>query len=266
MRSRRCWSRRTDGGEKVFRYCKSADGGAAERAAAPTDVVKPPAMAVPAWLCQPVPAQVARAVRLSPSLADEEESRAASGAPTAADRHKALARGRILHRLMQALPDIPAAGRKAAIEGYLARAGADLPADQKAELARQALTILNDLVFAEAFAPGSRAEVPIVGRIARGNSAPPVEVAGQVDRLVVTAEGVLIVDYKTDQAVPTRLDDVPKPYVTQLALYRAVLASIYPGKTIRAALIFTGGPSLVELPAATMAAALAAIVGRVTRE
>jgi ATP-dependent helicase/nuclease subunit A len=255
-----------DGGEKVFRYCKSADGGAAEPAAAPADVVKPPVMALPAWLRQSVAAQAARAVRLSPSLADEEESRAASGAANAVDRHRALARGRILHRLMQALPDIPAAGRKAAIEGYLARAGADVPADQQTELARQALTILNDLVFAEAFAPGSRAEVPIVGRIARGSGAPAIEVAGQVDRLAVTAEGVLIVDYKTDQAVPPRLDDVPKPYVTQLALYRAVLASIYPGKTIRAALIFTGGPSLVELPAAAMAAALAAIVRRVTRE
>ncbi len=73
---------------------------------------------------------------------------------------------------MQALPDIPPAGRKAAIEGYLARAGTGFAADQQAEVARQALTILNDLVFAEAFAPGSRAEVPIVGRIARGNGAP----------------------------------------------------------------------------------------------
>ncbi len=256
----------TDGGEKVFRYCKSADGGSAEPAAGTAGAAKPPAVALPAWLRQPVAAQAARAVRLSPSLADEEESRTAAVAATAADRHKALARGRILHRLMQALPDIPAAGRKAAIEGYLARAGADCPADQQAELARQALTILNDLVFAEVFAPGSRAEVPIIGRIARGNGAPAIEVAGQVDRLAVTQESVLIVDYKTDQAVPTRLDDVPKPYATQLALYRAVLASIYPGKNIRAALIFTGGPSLVELPAAAMGAALAAIVGRVTRE
>jgi ATP-dependent helicase/nuclease subunit A len=256
----------TDGDEKVFRYCKSADRGAAEPGPATADVVKPPAVALPAWLHQPVPAPTARAIRLSPSLADEEESRAASVAATAGDRRKALARGRILHRLMQALPDIPAAGRKAAIEGYLARAGADFPADTQAELARQALTILNDLVFAEVFAAGSRAEVPIVGRIARGNGAPAIEVAGQVDRLAVTAESVLIVDYKTDQAVPVRLDDVPKPYITQLALYRAVLASIYPGKTIRAALIFTGGPSLVELPTAAMGAALAEIVNRVTRE
>ena len=36
----------------------------------------------------------------------------------------------------------------------------------------------------------------------------------------------------------------------QLALYRAVLARIYPEKTMRAALIFTEGPRLIEVPGA----------------
>ena len=60
------------------------------------------------------------------------------------------------------------------------------------------------------FAPGSRAEVPIVGRIARAG-APPVAVSGQVDRLAVTRDSVLIADYKTDRAVPDGLDEVPRP-------------------------------------------------------
>ena len=45
-------------------------------------------------------------------------------------------------------------------------------------------------------------------------------------------------------------------YVAQLALYRAVLARIYPEKTVRAALIFTNGPALIEVPAAAMDAAM----------
>ena len=66
---------------------------------------------------------------------------------------------------MQSLPDIPPAGRKDAIARYLNNAAADfLPAEHD-EIARQVLTILNDLIFAEVFAPGSRAEVPIVGRL-----------------------------------------------------------------------------------------------------
>jgi ATP-dependent helicase/nuclease subunit A len=98
--------------------------------------------------------------------------------------------------------------------------------------------------------------VPIVGRIARPGAA-PVAVSGQVDRLVVTGDAVLIADYKTDRAPAARLADVPAPYIGQLALYRAVLARIYPERTIRAALIFTEGPNVIEVPGAAMDAALA---------
>jgi len=66
---------------------------------------------------------------------------------------------------------------------------------------------------------------------------------------------VLIADYKTDRIVPDRLDET-HPYVTQLALYRAVLARVFPGKTVRAALLFTDGPKLMEMPAETMDKAL----------
>jgi ATP-dependent helicase/nuclease subunit A len=121
-------------------------------------------------------------------------------------------------------------------------------------MAQQVLGILDDENFAEIFASGSRAEVPIVGRIARAGSN-PIPVAGQVDRLAVTGETVLIADYKTDRIVPNRPDEVA-PYVTQLALYRAVLARVFPGKTVRAALLFTEGPKLMEVSAAAMDAAL----------
>ena len=160
---------------------------------------------------------------------------------------------------MQSLPDIPPESRKAAIERYLKNAAADfLPAEQ-AEMAQQVLTILNDLIFAEVFAPGSRAEVPIVGHIARPGTV-PIAVSGQVDRLVVTRDEVLIADYKTDRAVPRRLAEVPEAYVAQLALYRACWRAFIPAKTIRAALIFTEGPLVVEIPAPAMEAALAKIM------
>ncbi len=142
------------------------------------------------------------------------------------------------------------------MERYLARAAADFSPAERADIERQVLVIVNDLVFAEVFAPGSRAEVPIIGRIPRAG-AEPVAVAGQVDRLSVTSDAVLIADYKTDRTVPRRLDEVPDRYITQLALYRAVLARLYPDKTIRAALLFTAGPQVVELSGAAMEAALA---------
>ncbi len=64
--------------------------------------------------------------------------------------------------------------------------------------------------------------MPIVGRLAAASG--PLIVSGQIDRLVVTDDAVLIADYKTDQSAPRAADDVPRPYLRQLALYRAVLA------------------------------------------
>ena len=84
-----------------------------------------------------------------------------------------------------------------------------------------------------------------------------------MDRLAVTGDTVLIADYKTDRIVPDRLDEV-QPYVTQLALYRAVLARVFPGKTVRAALLFTDGPKLMEVPAAIMDKALDAALTKLS--
>jgi ATP-dependent helicase/nuclease subunit A len=71
-------------------------------------------------------------------------------------------------------------------------------------------------------------------------------------------------DYKTDAAAPRELAEVPRPYIAQLALYRAVLGRIYPEKTIRAALVFTAGPSVMEIPDPAMDKAFTEAIGRVT--
>jgi ATP-dependent helicase/nuclease subunit A len=252
-------------GEKVWRYRKQAADitETLPLPAAPAAPAEP--CAIPAWLRQPAAPNAPASVPISPSAAFEAEAGAAfaRAAMSAAARRKALARGRIVHRLMQSLPDIPPANRKDAIERYLKNTAADFLAAEQAEIATQLLTILNDLIFAELFAPGSRAEVPIVGRLARAG-APAINVSGQVDRLAVTRDSVLIADYKTDREAATSLAEVPKPYVGQLALYRAVLGRIYPEKTIRAALIFTEGPNVIEVPGAAMEAAMAEIVSKVT--
>ena len=111
------------------------------------------------------------------------------------------------------------------------------------------LALLDDKRFAELFLPGSRAEVPIVGRF---DGRP---LSGQVDRLVVTPKAVLIGDYKTNNPAPRRLEDVPEGYVTQLALYRAVLRKLYPDRPVRAALIWTEIPEIMEIPGPRLDAA-----------
>ena len=247
--------------EKVLRFRKRPAEDSAAQAAPLEEAITTDRREAPLWLRQPAAPEAPRPTRISPSSAFDEEIAGTAQTGSAADRQKALARGRIVHRLMQSLPDIPVAARKSAIERFLRSAAADFSSTEQVEMTQQVLTILNDLVFAELFAIGSRAEVPIVGRIACGGAA-PIEVSGQVDRLAVTRESVLIADYKTDRTVPTQLGEAPKPYVGQLALYRAVLGRIYPAKTIRAALIFTAGPRVIEVPGPAMEAALADIAAQ----
>ncbi|TIS14168.1 MAG: hypothetical protein E5X00_18540, partial [Mesorhizobium sp.] len=86
-------------------------------------------------------------------------------------------------------------------------------------------------------------------------------ISGKIDRLAVTAETVSIVDYKTNRPAPASLAEVPPAYVLQLALYRALLQPLYPGRTVTAALLFTEAPRLIELPAAAMDGALARLTG-----
>lgn len=82
-------------------------------------------------------------------------------------------------------------------------------------------------------------------------------ISGKIDRLAVTSDTVSIVDYKTNRPAPASLAEVPPAYVLQLALYRALLQPLYPGRAVQAALLFTEAPRLIELPAGAMDDALA---------
>jgi ATP-dependent helicase/nuclease subunit A len=244
----------SDGEDKVLRY-RTAASPAAERWEAAA-LQRPDRPEVPAWLRQRAAHETPRGGPLSPSVAfDEDIARFAQPGASAAARRKAMERGRIVHRLMQSLPDIPPERRADAIEHFLLRTAKNFSPAARAEIARQVSAILDTKDFAEIFTPGSRPEVSIIGHVPR-DGAEPLEVAGQVDRLSFAGDTVLIADYKTDGVVPQTLEDVPPHYVTQLALYRAVLGRIYAGRTIRAALVFTGGPLLLEVPAKTMDAAM----------
>ena len=135
-----------------------------------------------------------RVIRPSAAIDDE-----ASGQPAHGNRARALLRGTLTHRLLQSLPDIPAGRRGAVAEKFLARNGAGLSDEERSKIAEQVMLVLEHPHFSELFGPGSRAEVPIIGRVTIGKET--VRVSGQVDRLVVAGEAnVSIADYKTGRA------------------------------------------------------------------
>jgi ATP-dependent helicase/nuclease subunit A len=221
-------------------------------------------LALPAWLGRAAPAIAPGPARVSPStgfdLEDEairtERMRSRAGTQARA----ALQRGRLVHRLVQALPDIAADRREDAARRMLARARPALDSTTIDATIAETLAVLDHPTFAPLFGPGSRAEVPIVGRIAVAGG-PSVVVSGQIDRLSVDSDGVLIADFKTDGSPPERIEDIPPQYVRQLALYRAVLTRLYPNQTVRAAVVFTQAPRLIELSAAHLDDALTRVSG-----
>jgi ATP-dependent helicase/nuclease subunit A len=235
----------------VRRWQKVPTGTAAPTAAEP----EAPAVRRPDWLTRDAPAEPVPAHAVAPSSALAVPSVRAGAAGTA--HRQALARGRIVHRLLQGLPDIAPARRAEAARRHLAGA-AEFTEAERAAIIAEAMALLDDPVFAPLFAGGTRAEIPIAGRIVRAGK-PTLFASGQVDRLAVTPAAVLIADYKTDRPAPRRLEDVPPAYITQLALYRAVLQRLYGDRAVRAALVWADVPELVELPGAALDGALDAL-------
>jgi ATP-dependent helicase/nuclease subunit A len=190
--------------------------------------------------------------------ADEENHRVRTGESIQL-RARALQRGTLVHRLLQSLPDVATERRRDAALKYLARNADGWTDGDRAALAEAMLALIGDSRFAAVFAPGSRAEVSIAGRLERAGR-PPALVSGQIDRLVVRPDEVLIVDFKTNHDPPKLAAEAPPAYLRQLALYRAVLQKLYPQRPVRAALLWTERPELMEISALALHAQLATII------
>jgi ATP-dependent helicase/nuclease subunit A len=190
----------------------------------------------------------------SPQNSSEDSAAVTDEARTA--RERARKRGTLIHRLLQSLPDIADERREIAARDFLGRNAQPLfSEDECAALAKQVIALISTPAFAPLFAQGSRAEVSIAGRVMR-QSRQPALVSGQIDRLVVTPDEVLIVDYKTNHAPPAAAVDAPQPYVRQLALYRDVLQRLYPNRAVRCALLWTETAALMEITASALDAEL----------
>ncbi len=151
------------------------------------------------------------------------------------------------------LPDLPQAQRAAAAQRFLARPALGLDTARQQEWAAETLAVLQHPDFAPLFGQGSRAEVPLAGTIAGRNG--PYVVSGQIDRLLIAPERILVIDYKTNRPPPATPEEVAPAYIAQLAAYRVALKGLFPGRSLRAALLWTDGPRLMEIPSTSLDAA-----------
>jgi ATP-dependent helicase/nuclease subunit A len=217
---------------------------------------QPAAAPLPAWALVP-----ARPERVRPRLAPSRLALGREGGaealgpdqvplgPLALSDNGRYARGRLVHALLQHLPEVQPEDQERAVRAFVAARGASLAQELRDEIVAETLAIVREASFAPLFRPGSLAEVPVVAKIGA------YDLEGQIDRLALVEGGLLILDYKTNRPPPKTLAEVAPAYIAQLAAYRTALKSLFPGLTLRAALLWTDGPFLMEIPSTSLDAA-----------
>ncbi len=194
---------------------------------------------LPDWVNQPAPPEPSPPQPLVPSRPDDEPS---VRSPLGTDAGKRFHRGLLIHRLLESLPQVDPVKREEIAAAWLSRPANGLYTGSRDAILAETLKVLNHPEFSAIFGPESQAEVPITGVF--GDRV----MSGQIDRLLVGDDHILVVDYKTNRPSPRNIEDVPQVYLRQMEIYRRALADIYPGKPIKTALLWTDGPHLMVLP------------------
>ena len=207
-----------------------------------------PLEVLPDWLDAPLPAEPRPPRPLAPSGLGEADDAPDPPSRTGPAARMAARRGTLMHKLIERLPELAADAREAAALGWLARMAADLPENERADMAAAAIRVLAEPAWADVFGPGSLAEVPIAAVVGER------VVSGTLDRLLLAETHVRLVDFKTARRPPQDIDEVPLATLRQMAAYVAALEVIYPGRRIEAALLYTHTPRLIVIPDAVIAA------------
>lgn len=201
---------------------------------------------LPQWAVTPIGAEPRPPRPLAPSSVGEEAG-AEPPLPPEAARHAAR-RGSLIHALLERLPDVPTETRVEAARRWLERQASDLPADLRDEMLASVLAVLDYPGFAAIFSDAALAEVPLAATVEG------VVMAGTADRLLIEEGRVTVVDFKTTRRPPASAAEIPLATLRQMAAYAAALEAIYPGREVRAGVLYTHAPVLFDLSPETLAA------------
>ncbi|MCB5424666.1 double-strand break repair helicase AddA [Altererythrobacter sp. CC-YST694] len=202
-------------------------------------------IALPEWALRPIGPEPRPPRPLAPSSLGEDTAPMPPMPPGTMEA--AARRGTLIHALLERLPELERDARAGAARQWLARRAADLDEATREEMTEAALAVLNAPDWAEIFSPSALAEVPLAATV-EGRV-----IAGTADRLFVTANRVMVVDFKTAARPPRSLTQIPMATLRQMAAYVAALEVIYPGRVVEAAVLYTQTPELFALPAALLA-------------
>jgi ATP-dependent helicase/nuclease subunit A len=165
------------------------------------------------------------------------------GDPGEADKDAAMARGTMIHLLLEHLPLADPTDRHELGLKLLDRQGDHTFGP---DLVEQVIGLLNATNLAPIFTPDALVEVDVTANLPELQDA---RVHGAIDRLIITDASVLAIDYKSNHKVPDNANQVPDGLLRQMGAYQSALKQIFPDHTIETAILWTHTANLMRLPA-----------------
>ena len=160
------------------------------------------------------------------------------------DEDAAKRRGNQIHLLLEKLPNIEAhlwyelAG-PILEDKSLAHDGENLD-----DIIGEAVKVLQKPDLSFLFGPDTFAEVSISALLPERNNR---LMNGVIDRLVITKDEIIIVDYKTNRHVPYHEDEVPEGLMRQMGAYASAVTQMYPSQRVRPTILWTSTGELLSL-------------------
>jgi ATP-dependent helicase/nuclease subunit A len=203
-----------------------------------SDKVGLPITVVPEWARRSAPPEARPPRPLAPSaIALDDES----APPPSETMRASMLRGTLIHQLLEHLPAVEAGARHQVADRWLQRSAAVADAAVRNEIVDQVCGLLSDPRFSGLFGPNSLGEAPLAATLPDGRV-----IAGTVDRLLVEEGRISVIDFKTGK-VPANESTIPNAHRAQMNAYAEALEVIFPGRAVSAALLYTAGPTLIEL-------------------
>jgi ATP-dependent helicase/nuclease subunit A len=168
---------------------------------------------------------------------------------------RSLEKGRLLHRVLQILPDVSATERDATARRYVERAARFWPKGERETLLQSVAQLLSHPELEAIFKAHGQAEISVMGTLSLFGS--EFAVSGRIDRLAVLGDRIVILDYKTNRMPPKTAADIPLAHRAQLAIYREILSPLYPGKEVSCILVYTQNAAIYSLGEDVLLLALA---------
>ena len=202
-----------------------------------------PAKILPQWLLQMAPEERRPPRPLVPSQLGDDDY---GDAPAPLASQIAADKGRLIHAIFERLSDGDTSDNIAQAAHWLSNNNRNPEIDNEA-LLNNIQTVLESPQWSQFFGPNARAEVPLAALVGE------TVISGRVDRLLIEPNLIHLLDFKTGRSVPSDEASVPVAYLRQMAHYVAALETIFEGRQVKASLLFTHAPKMIELSDAILA-------------